>query len=300
MSFPEILKNGVRRGVSLKGRTSFRIGGKAEYWYEPEDVPELSLFLKKLRSRYPLFVIGAGSNLLVKEGMIRKIFISLRKADFLNIAEDDGEIRVGAGLRLNSVVSYLSKKDLGGYEFLAGIPGTVGGALAMNAGARNDYRDHLSGREMKDIVSYVEVLDKKGDLTRLSKKRIRFFYRDSSLTPYIIVSAGLKFYKAPKSEVKERIKNNIKERSRAQDWRYPSTGSFFKNPDYKAAGELIDKCGLKGRRVGGAEVSEKHANFIINKSGAKSADVLKLMEIIRGRVYNRFKIKLEPEVQIVS
>lgn len=300
MSFPEILKHGVRRGISLKRLTSFRIGGRAEYWYEPENVQELSLFLKKLRSQYPLFVIGAGSNLLVKEGIIRKIFISLRKTDFLNIAEDDGLIRVGAGLRLNSMVSYLARKDLGGYEFLAGIPGTVGGALAMNAGARNDYRDHLSRREMKDIVSYVEVLDKKGDLKRLSKKRLRFSYRDSSLTPYIIVSAGLKFYKAPRSEVMKRIKNNINERSRAQDWRYPSAGSFFKNPDNKAAGELIDRCGLKGRRVGGAEVSDKHANFIINKSGAKSADVLKLMEIIRRRVYNRFKIKLEPEVQIVS
>jgi UDP-N-acetylmuramate dehydrogenase len=134
----------------------------------------------------------------------------------------------------------------------------------------------------------------------LSKREIKFAYRKTSLEGRAIVCAALKFYKMDRALARKRIKNNLAERMKAQDWRYPSAGSFFKNPGHVPAGKLIDLCGLKGEKAGGAQVSLKHANFIINRNSAKSSDVLKLMEIVRKKVYNRFKIMLEPEVHIVS
>jgi len=285
----------------LSLRTTFKIGGRAKVWYEPRDRQELTHFLKNNDGRLPLFAIGAGSNLLIKEGTIKRAFIHLCGLDFCGIKISGTKAEVGAGVRIGRLISALVQKDLGGYEFLAGIPGTIGGALVMNAGAKNDHRDAASHRQMSDITSSVDVFDKKGRLIRFKREDIDFFYRGSSLKPYIIVSACLELSRCDKMSVGERIKNNIADRIECQDWHYPSAGSFFKNPSgADPAGRLIDLCGLKGFKVGGAQISCKHANFIVNVGGATSGDVLNLMEIIRERVYNRFKIKLEPEVEIVS
>ncbi|MFH0941324.1 MAG: UDP-N-acetylmuramate dehydrogenase [Candidatus Omnitrophota bacterium] len=292
MSSQKISKNRLKVGESLKGHTTFKIGGEARYWYEPKNRTELARFLKKPVLSLPVFVIGAGSNLLVREGIINKVFIHLSAPDFTKIEVRKDKVTAGAGVKIGRLISVLSSKNIGGYEFLAGIPGTVGGALAMNAGTYG---------EVKDIVSEIEVLDRNGRSLRLKRRDINFSYRNSSLRPYIIVSVVLKLKTEDKASARERIKNILIKRLSAQDWQHPSAGSFFMNPDpAHPAGILIDQCRLKGLRVGGAQVSEKHANFIINVKDAKSSDVIKLMEIIKERVYNQFKIKLASEVEVVS
>jgi UDP-N-acetylmuramate dehydrogenase len=301
MNLPKILKNKIKKAVPLGPRTTFRIGGKSQYWYEPRDKQELAFFLKEAAGALPFFVIGSGSNLLVKDGVIKKIFIHLSSDDFKKIQINGTSVVVGAGMKISRFLAGLKSRDLGGYEFLAGIPGTIGGALVMNAGAKSEFSLPNSWREMKDIVSEVEVLDKKGSLFVLRKEKIKFSYRYSSLKPYIIVSAKLKLQTAPRRKVQETIARIVRNRLKYQDWRYPSAGSFFRNPGRnESAGRLIDLCQLKGLTVGGAQVSCKHANFIVNTGRAKSRDVLKLMEIVTKKVYNHFRIKLIPEVEIVS
>ena len=285
----------------LSGHTTFRIGGKARYWYEPEDSSELAAFLKGAVVARSIFVIGAGSNLLVKEGVINKIFVHLSNPSFREIDVQGRFVSAGAGVAISRLVAVLRNKNLTGYEFLAGIPGTIGGALAMNAGAKIDFCSRVSYREMKDIVSEITIMKKNGKISTLEKKEIKFSYRNSSLRSAIILSAKLALRAGSKKQTSERIRRIIKNRLKNQDWRYPSAGSFFKNPAQSMpAGRLIDLCGLKGAKEGGACVSRKHANFIINENNAKSRDVIKLMEKIKKNVYNRFKINLEPEVEIVS
>ncbi len=181
---------------------------------------------------------------------------------------------------------------------MAGIPASLGGATVMNAGAKiNDG----AYRCMADIVSEVEALDTGGNLIRFKREDLRFSYRTSNLKPYIILSVTMELKKEARSRVQKRIKDIITSRLKKQDWLHPSAGSFFKNTSpEKPAGRLIDQCGLKGLKVGGAQVSKKHANFIINISDAKSTDVIRLMEIVSDKVYNQFKIRLIPEVEIVS
>lgn len=301
MNLPKHFKNRIREFESLGQHTHLRIGGQARYWYEPKDKKELGRFLKQTPSRLSLFVIGAGSNLLLNDGLINKIFVYLNSPDFNRMTIKGTTVSVGSGVRLSRLVAVLKTKNLGGYEFLAGIPGTIGGALAMNAGAKVDAFRRSAQREMKDITIEVVVLNKSGRLRRLKKNDLKFSYRNSNLKPFIILSAKLKLKKTPKENTQRKIRAILKQRSLNQEGRYPSAGSFFKNPGKKMpAGGLIDACHLKGLKVGGAQVSTKHANFIVNANRAKAKDVVKLMEIIQRKVYNRFKIKLKPEVQIVS
>lgn len=300
MNLPASLKNRVKTNVLLKSRTSFGIGGYARYWYEPRDAGELVLFLKACDIGLPVFVIGCGSNLLVKEGLINKIFIHLGSFAFSGIRIRGNKVIAGAGVKIKRLISVLKLKNLAGYEFLAGIPGTIGGAVVMNAGAKNDAVDMLY-TEMKDIVREVEVLDRNGRLMKLKPTEIGFSYRASCLKSFIVLSCVLELKKGDKKLAVEKISRIMKYRRDCQDWHYPSAGSFFKNPHTgEPAGRLIDLCRLKGFRIGGAKVSDKHANFIINAGNAKSSDVIKIMEIIKQKVYNRFKIELTPEVEIVS
>ncbi|MFH0877529.1 MAG: UDP-N-acetylmuramate dehydrogenase [Candidatus Omnitrophota bacterium] len=284
---------GSRKDVSLARHTSFRIGGTAGVWYEPKDQEELAWFLKGMRRPASFFVVGAGSNLLVKDGPIRKTFIHLDSPAFKKISVCGTRVEAGAGVLLSRLVSELKKKDLCGHEFLAGIPGTVGGAIVTNAGVR--------AREMKDLIEEVQVVDGRGRRFWIPKARLKFSYRSSNLKPYIVVGCRLRLKRGDHRNVQANIRHILRDRFARQDRQYPSAGSFFKNPSPDlAAGWLIDCCGLKGKRVGGAQVSVKHANFIVNIGRAKSTDVLKLMEIVQRKVYNRFKIKLKPEVEIVG
>lgn len=285
----------------LSARTTFKIGGKARGWYEPKNTAELSLFLKSLSSFVPVCPIGSGSNLLVQDGTVNRIFISLSRPDFCRMRVLEDRVEAGAGLKLTVLVRLLTELGLTGHEFLAGIPGTLGGALFMNAGAKINPQDSQSYREMKDIVESIAVLDRKGHMSVLSRRAAKFAYRRSALGNRIAVSCVLRLKKDSPNLVRLRVRRILDARRKVQDLAYPSAGSFFKNPGKgKTAGQLIDACGLKGMIVGGACVSAKHANFIVNKGGASCADVIKLMEIIRKCVYNRFKIRLQPEVKIVA
>jgi UDP-N-acetylmuramate dehydrogenase len=301
MNLPDSIKKyKYLRDVPLAQRTTLRIGGEAAVWFEPRSFVELAKILKAVGGREEIFLIGAGSNLLFGDGRHEKIFIHLGAPAFAKVKVRGTAVRVGAGLRLGRLISTLMFRDLGGYEFLAGIPGTIGGALVMNAGARSCWEDPSSYAEMKDIIASVDVMDRNGRCMTLKKNDIAFSYRYSSLKRYVLLGAVLKLNPADRKAVTARIKSAMAHRLRAQDWVHPSAGCFFKNPKHaEPASFLIDRCGLKGFRIGGAQVSEKHANFIINAAGARAKDVLKLVEIIREKVYNRFRVKLEPEVQIV-
>ncbi len=300
MNSPKFLKNNIRYNISLKSRTSFAIGGRARYWYEPRGIAELVKFLKTPCFSSPLFVIGCGSNILVREGVIDRVFIRLNAAAFNKARVCGPKVYVGAGIKISRLISALRREDINGYEFLAGIPGTVGGAIVMNAGIRRGIVD-LACFQMQDIVRSVEVLDKNGRRRILDISDLVFSYRGSNLKPFIVIGAVLEFVRGDRKGAHKRMLSLMEHRRKSQDWHYPSAGSFFKNPaSGGSAGQLIDICHLKGFKVGGAQVSDKHANFIINTGGATSDDVIKIMEKIRQRVYNRFKIELMPEVEIVS
>jgi len=289
----------IRRDVPLAPRTYFRIGGRARWWVEPRSIRALCAFLSGRGRKRELFVLGAGSNVLCDDGRIDKVFVSLKGAAFTNVRVKGAHVIVGAGVRIGRLISVLSRHDLGGYEFLAGIPGTIGGALAMNAGARSLHDVPETYQEMKDVVVSVDVVDREGRRSTLSTSEIDFGYRRSSLAAMIITGATLRLHAAPRSEVARQVGRILGWRFAHQDWLFPSAGSFFKNPPGDAAARLIDSCGLKGYVVGGAQVSPRHANFIINTGGASFAEVIKLVEIIQKKVYNHFRIHLEPEVTLV-
>jgi UDP-N-acetylmuramate dehydrogenase len=302
MSLPKAFTHKVRSGVDLRRRTTLGVGGKALGWFEPRDARELADFLTSRRGRTPIVVIGAGSNLLVKDGWIRKIFVRLSRPLFGKIDIKGERVTAGAGVSLAALSRTLADKGLTGHEFLAGIPGTLGGAVAMNAGARVDMDDPGTYRDIKDILEKVDVMDKSGRRRTLTRRQVRFSYRSSSLASGIVLSAVLRLRRGSAEAVRKRIRHMMKERRARQDWTHPSAGSFFRNPASSAesAGRLIDRCGLKGFCVGGACVSRRHANFIINKGGATYADVRKLMDVVQKTVYHRTKILLQPEVKIVS
>ncbi len=299
MSLRTSLRNKVRHNVALAGRNYFRIGGRARWWLEPASVRALGAFLRERDKSVDLFVLGAGSNVLFDDATIRKVFVCLQAPAFAKICVRGRRVTVGAGVRIGRLISVLSKFDLGGHEFLAGIPGTIGGALVMNAGARRCQDDPRTYREMRDVVVSVDTLDRSGRFCTLRREEIDFGYRQTSLAPMIVTGATLALRPARRRRVTREIGRILGWRFVHQDWLFPSAGSFFKNPPGDAAARLIDGCGLKGLAVGAAQVSPRHANFIINTGHARFTDVTKLVEIIQERVYNHFRVRLEPEVMIV-
>jgi len=204
----------------------------------------------------------------------------------------DNYLNVGSGVLLSRVVLFAQDYGLSGAEFLAGIPGTVGGALAMNAGIAQD------NRSIAELVESVTVMDYRGNRKILNKKDIRFGYRTSSLSKYIILSALIKLNRKNKEQINDKIKAYLKYRKLTQDLSKPSAGCIFRNPTGNSAGRLIDLCGLKGKRIGGAGVSLKHANFILNLENAAARDVLQLTDLIKKEVRKKFNIDLKPEIKI--
>ena len=311
------LKGRIRLAELLKNHTTFKIGGPAKFFIEPQDPNDLRLLLSLVkRYNLSLFVIGRGSNLLISDKGINGVVLRLNAPYFKKLSYRDNYLNAGSGVLLSRVVLFAQDHGLSGAEFLAGIPGTVGGALAMNAGiARKVKNPRLSGRQKKsppkadpptaekiknigDLVETVTVLDYNGKIKTLHKKDIEFGYRRSSLSKYIILGTSIRLAKENKKKINERIKKYINYRKSTQDLSKPSAGCIFRNPTGHSAGRLIDLCGLKGKRVGDAGVSLKHANFILNLENAASRDVIKLMDFIRKKVNNKFNINLTPEIKI--
>lgn len=291
MNWWKNLKGKVKLKEPLKDYTTFKIGGRAKYFVEPKDLDDLKLLFNLVkRYKIPILVIGAGSNILISDKGIDGIVLRLNSPYFKRLIVKDNRLEVGAGCLLNKVILKAKKEGLSGMEELVGIPGSIGGALAMNAGTRD--------KNIADLVENVTIMDYNGKIKTLDKKDIRFGYRSCGLSRYIILNTCIRLVKKNKKEIQNRINNYLKYRKSQQDLSKASAGCVFKNPPQGLAGKLIDLCGLKGKRIGGAAVSKRHANFIVNLGQAKAQDVIKLMALVKKEVKNRFKINLEPEIKI--
>lgn len=277
------------RDEPLKKHTSFRIGGTADYFCVPHNYSDLVSAIKFAKEKnLPVSIMGAGSNLLALDRGFRGLVIKL--AEGLNSIKFNSElVMVEAGVRLPLLVRKMAVKGLSGIEFLAGIPGTIGGAVIMNAGAW--------GKQLSRYIESVEVLDKNGERRRMKKKELRFGYRKSKLQKgdFIVTSVNLRLKKESRRVIYGRIREYLLKRSAAQPLGIPNAGCVFKNPKGKFAGKILEEAGCKGMRVGDAQVSGKHANFIVNLGEAEAKDVLRLMT----KMQQAAKIKLEPEIKIM-
>ena len=291
MTWWKSLKGKVKLDEPLDRYTSFKIGGRANFFIQPYDTGDLKLLINRAnRYNIPILVMGAGSNILINDLGVDAIVLKLSSPVFKKISCDGHSIQAGSAVTLRQLIQYALEKGLSGLEFLSGIPGTLGGALVMNAGQ--------SGKGICCLADRVKVMDYRGRIKTLLKNDLEYAYRKSNLDKYIILSARLKLVKKSKKEIRDTVKQYASYRWNSQDTAVPNAGCIFKNPARKSAGKLIDLCGLKGKMLGGARISDKHANFILNFKSASSRDVLKLMELIRKRVKQKFNVKLEPEIKI--
>ena len=272
--------------------TSLKVGGKADALVFPSSLQELIHLIRETRERrIPWFVLGAGSNLVVREGGIRGIVIKL--SHFNKIESVDGErIYAESGVLLPRLLKYAMEQSLAGLEFLCSIPGSVGGALRMNAG--------IPGHEISDVVESVRVLTSRGEVINVGRKEASFGYRRSRFPNGILLGARMKLKSSSRHEIQEKVSGLLKRRRETQPLSYPNVGSIFKNPPGQHAGKLIEEAGLKGLQIGGAQISEKHANFIINRGSATSDDILALIRKAGKEVEGGKGIVLELEVKIVG
>ncbi|MDL1977713.1 MAG: UDP-N-acetylmuramate dehydrogenase [Deltaproteobacteria bacterium] len=279
--------------------TTFRCGGPAEALVYPRDTEELRGLLSwAAKKGIRRMVIGSGSNLLVRDGGIRGLVINLAKGfNTIRVAERNSDtllIMAEAGVLLSRLLAFSVDHDLSGLSFAAGIPGTVGGAVRMNAGTKTGC--------MADLVETITVLPSAGGIADMRSDRLKFSYRKLAIDAgSVVVKAYLRFGLAGRDVIQQAAASVFARRKATQPLSFASAGSFFRNPaDGPSAGELIEAAGLKGRRVNDAEVSEKHANFIINRGKATASDVLKLASMIRKSVFENSEMLLEPEVMIVG
>ncbi len=293
----------VRFDEPMARHTTLRVGGPAEALVRPRDVAQLGILVAGAARRgLPLLVVGRGSNLLVTDGGIEGMVIELSNLDTITLQaapEADGSCRVTAmaGARLARLCRLALSRGLAGLEFAVGIPGSVGGAIAVNAGAADG--------SMADVLEAVTVMTTGGRLHRLDAERLTFGYRRFSLPAEtagaVIVSGEFRLRSSDPERVRSRARRLARTRVRKQPLAWPSAGSFFKNPPGREpAGRLIEAAGLKGRRVGDAAVSRRHANFIVNRGRATATDVLTLAAQVQQAVHARFGVRLEPEVVIVG
>lgn len=278
----------------LKNHTSFKIGGKAKYFIEPEDISQLKALLTELkRTDTPYIILGRGSNLLVSDGEIEKAVIHLSGTfDKIELI-DETTIMAGAAASVSSLCFFALEHELTGLEFAYGIPGSVGGGVYMNAGAY--------GGQLSDVVTKVSHITPSGESGTLEGEELHFDYRKSAYSESgnIITCVLFSLKKGVKSEIQEKMTDILSRRKSKQPLEYPSAGSVFKRPQGYFAGALIEQSGLKGKSVGGAQVSEKHAGFIINKGGASCKDVLDLIEICQKTVKEKFGVMLETEIKMI-
>jgi len=285
------LRGELRQNEPLNLHTSLRVGGPADLYAEPLDLDDLVALVGALDADgVPWFIIGGGCNLLVKDGGYRGAAISLKNLDFIEPRPDGMYAGAGAGTR--ALANHARDRGLTGLEFLAGIPGTLGGALRMNAGAH--------GSEILEHVTSVEMLCN-GRLVRSDRKALDYGYRCLQLDHNkIIIAAEFQLAPGDRETIAATIEELLKKRLESQQVGFPTAGSFFKNPPGLAAWRLIDEAGLRGQSVGGAHVSGVHANFLVNRGGATAADFQRLAAIIKERVFARSGVRLEEEVRIIG
>lgn len=287
------LEDSIKVNEPMKNHISFKVGGPADILLEPSDEKQIIKSIEICKNNnIPYIVIGNGSNLLVRDGGIRGVVIKLSGLNFIKV--DGNYISAGAGVVLKDVSDEALENSLTGFEFASGIPGSVGGAVFMNAGAYDG--------EMKNIISSVTVLDKEGNILTLEKDELEFGYRTSSVKTegYIVISAQFQLQLGDKVKIKNRIDELTQKREEKQPLEYASAGSTFKRPEGYFAGKLIQDAGLKGFTIGGAAVSQKHSGFVINTGNATAQDVLDVIKHVQDEVKNQFGVELKTEVRIIG
>ena len=280
--------------VMLSAYTTFQTGGPAAFFVSPKTEEGLSRLLQRLtETETPYFILGRGSNLLVSDQGYKGVVICLRNR-FSHVETDGERITAGGGAMLSEVGTAALSSSLGGLEFAWGIPGTVGGAVRMNAGAY--------GGEIKDVVESVRVMDRKGNVKNLSADALCFGYRKSRISEEGLLVLSACFHLSPRDpqQIRSAMDRIRARRMEKQPLEYASAGSVFKRPEGYYAGTLIEQCGLKGLRVGDACVSEKHAGFIVNLKSASSADIYRLMTKVQEEVYQKTGVRLEREVLLLG
>jgi len=285
------LRGRVTFGAALRAHTSFKIGGPADVLVEPADVADVCRVVVQAHgARIPLFVVG-GTNLLIRDGGIRGIVVSLSK--LRGIHEEAGAVLYAeGGAGMPTLIAYAIRRSLAGLEWAAGIPGTVGGCLVMNAGTRLG--------EMKDAVKAVRLVTMKGEVRDLPAESIRFDYRRAHLPKGIVVGVWLQLHSGVRADIARIVKDYLHYRKDTQPLAMPSAGCVFKNPPRDSAGRLLEAAGLKGMRVGDAEVSTKHGNFIVNRGHASAADVIDLIQKVRRMIQQKAGVRLELELKVVG
>lgn len=284
----------VLKDELLKNHTYFKIGGPASILTVPENTEDLKCVLKLIK-KYEIdyFVIGNGTNLLISDEGYKGIIVKI--GDKFNKIERNGnKVTVGAGVLLSSLAKYLAKEELAGFEFASGIPGYLGGAVPMNAGAY--------GGEMKDVIRKVKCMDVDGNIHEFNNEEMEFAYRRTKISDsqHIVLEAELQLSQGREEDIMAIIRGLNEKRTSKQPLNLPSAGSTFKRPQNGYASKLIEDAGLKGLKYKGAMVSDKHSGFIVSYDNACCEDVLELMRIVISNVYDKFGIKLEPEIKIIG
>ncbi len=306
----KISKNRIKYNESMKNYTTFKIGGLAECLIKIEKKEELEEVLKlAIQNNIPVTIIGNGSNILVSDKGIKGITL-IMKIEKINIQQNYEQVEnraineedengiiymtVGAGEKLSKLSRICLKEEITGIEELAGIPGTIGGAIRMNAGAY--------GKEMKDIVNFVTCIDYNGNEKKFTKDELEFGYRTSIFQKekYIIVEAQLELHKGKFDKIKEKLDEYMVYRKEKQPTEYPSAGSAFKRDTEFITAKLIEEAGLKGFRIGDAMISTKHSGFIINNGNATAEDVMTLIDYVKKEIYEKFNKKIEVEIEMIG
>ena len=286
------LKGKLRKNISLKKYNTWKVGGNEEYFYEPYDLDDLKIFLKLVKNEHVTF-LGNGSNVLIRDSGIKGFVVCLKNSLNNFYKGNDGIFTFEAGLSCMKIAQISANQSFSGLEFLCGIPGTLGGALRMNAGCY--------GENIWKSVNSVVLINKSGNLKNKRKEEFNIGYRNVELDDgSFFVSASFYLKKNRLNESSDKIKELLKNRRISQPTGLPSCGSVFKNPDNDSAGKILDSLGLKGYRIGGAYVSKKHANFIITEKSAKSGDIEELISFIKQKVLKEKKILLETEVKFIG
>lgn len=279
---------------AMSQHTTFKIGGPADYFLMPDKGEDVGRVIKICKEKeIPYFILGNGSNLLVGDGGYRGAVIQIYR-NMSSVTVEGNEIRAQAGALLSAVAAAAKNASLTGFEFAGGIPGTIGGAVVMNAGAY--------GGEMKDVLTEVTVMNAEGDIFTLPTEELELGYRTSIIKTvgYIVLEAKIRLKEGDPEVIRETMKDLTIRRTTKQPLEYPSAGSTFKRPEGYFAGKLIMDSGLAGYQVGGAQVSEKHCGFVINAGGATARDVRTLMDNVRDIVYKKYGVTLEPEVKFLG
>ncbi len=288
------ITNKIKYNESMAQHTTFRTGGKAQMYIEPDTEEDLAVAIEYCKhDNIDYFLLGNGSNVLVSDEGFRGAVISLKSLRSMLRIEGDA-LYASVGYMLKEIAIYAAEHSLSGLEFASGIPGTLGGAIYMNAGAY--------GREMKDVVYQVRIMENNSDIHMLNAADMDFSYRHSNVSEKHRVVLGASFHlsKDDKTNIYNYMKELNRRRQEKQPLGYPSAGSTFKRPENNFAGKLIDEAGLRGYKIGGAMVSEKHCGFIVNYNNATAGDVYRLITAVSDRVYTYSGIILEPEVRLLG